>query len=269
MKKTNFDIEIENKERFEFGKNWKNFLTTLNETKIKQAENSLKEMLSLDTLEGKTFIDVGSGSGLFSLAARNLGARVTSFDYDTSSVWCTKKLQSIYYENDNQWKILQGSILDNEFLFTLGKFDYVYSWGVLHHTGDMWNALKNTTKLVNEKGKLFIAIYNYQQFISKYWKFVKKSYVNFSFMRPIWICIHIIYPTIPVAILKLISGKKYPRGMNIWNDLIDWLGGYPFEVAKPDEIFSFLKALEFNLEKLITVGGKLGCNEYVFKKNDS
>ncbi len=111
--------------RFEFGKNWSRFLELLDDTRIKEAETSLKQMLSVDSLEGKSFIDVGSGSGLFSLAARRLGARVHSFDYDPNSVACTTELRRRYFPNDNAWKVEEASVLDQQYLNSLGTFDVV------------------------------------------------------------------------------------------------------------------------------------------------
>ena len=269
MSTTEFNAEVEGGDRFEFGKNWKNFLKTLDEKKIKEAENSLISMLGVQSLEGKSFLDIGSGSGLFSLAARNLGASVVSFDYDDSSVWCTHKLRSQFYDGDNEWDVKQGSILDEEFLDTLPTFDFVYSWGVLHHTGNMWMSLKNTSKLVNEKGVLFISLYNYQPLASRYWRIVKKLYNQVPMTRPFWILIHFLYPTVPSILLRILQRRNLPRGMNIWYDLLDWLGGYPFEVSTPQEIFSFYKSEGFVLSQLKTVGGKSGCNEYVFNRNVS
>ena len=264
----NFRNEVVNKERFEFGNNWKNFLKNLNEYRIRQAEKSLKEMLKVKNFEGKTFLDIGSGSGLFSLAARNLGAKVTSFDYDENAVWCTSELKLRYYQQDKKWEVMRGSVLDKNFLSTLGSFDYVYSWGVLHHTGNMWAALDNVTYLVNKKGKLFIALYNQQQFASKYWAFVKKTYNRFKILRPIWILLYFLYPTLPSLLLKFFQNRKIPRGMTVWNDLIDWVGGYPFEVSTPSDIFKFYKSKGFILSELKTVGGKHGCNEFVFHLGD-
>ena len=168
-----FRIEVAKKERFEFGKNWKNFLATLSDEKIRRAETSLKEMLEVETLTGKKFLDIGSGSGLFSLAARNLGAEVVTFDYDETSVFCTNELKSRYYGQCQQWDVLQGSVLDKDFLSALGQFDIVYSWGVLHHTGRMWDSLENVTSLLGNGGSLFIGLYNFQPFFSKYWSLVK------------------------------------------------------------------------------------------------
>src|SRR4026207_1913936 len=113
-------------QRFEFGKNWSRFLELLDDTRIKEAEASLQQMLEVDSLAGKTFIDVGSGSGLFSLAARRLGARVHSFDYDPESVACTMELRRRYFDEDSDWTIEEGSVLDANYIDALGKFDIVY-----------------------------------------------------------------------------------------------------------------------------------------------
>ncbi len=86
--------EVESGNRFEFGKNWSAFLAHLSEDRILKAEQSLREMLEVETLTGKTFLDIGSGSGLFSLAARRLGAKVFSFDFDSNSYACTKELRA-------------------------------------------------------------------------------------------------------------------------------------------------------------------------------
>lgn len=258
--------EIKNGTRFAFGANWSRFLSLLNEQRVQEAVDSLRKMLHTDSLEGKSFLDIGSGSGLFSLAARRLGARVVSFDYDPQSAACTRELKRRYFTDDNDWDVQQGSALDVDYLRGLGKFDVVYSWGVLHHTGAMWDALANVDAAVAPNGKLFIALYNYQPFASRYWTFVKKAYNRFSFTRPIFIFLHFFYPMLPSVLLRLLQGRKLRRGMSAWYDLIDWLGGYPFEVSRPEQIFDFYKTRGYQLQVLKTVGGRLGCNEFVFQR---
>ena len=151
-----WEKDVANKERFEFGKNWEAFLASLNENQINEAEKSLVEMLDSSSLSGKRFLDVGCGSGLFSLAARRLGADVYSFDFDRNSVACTNNLKKRYFTDDVKWKIESGSALDLDYIKSLPPVDIVYSWGVLHHTGDMWTALKSIGQLVHEGGSILL-----------------------------------------------------------------------------------------------------------------
>jgi 2-polyprenyl-3-methyl-5-hydroxy-6-metoxy-1,4-benzoquinol methylase len=155
--------------RFEFGKNWSRFLSLVDESRVLQAERSLQEMLEAARLDGRSFLDVGSGSGLFSLAARRLGARVHSFDYDRDAVRCTATLRERFFGDDPLWKVEHGSILDRAYVQSLGAWDIVYSWGVLHHTGAMWQALNHVAALVRPGGLLWVAIYNDQGRASRRW----------------------------------------------------------------------------------------------------
>ena len=264
-----FAQEVEKGQRFEFGSNWKAFLSTLNDDRIKIAENSLREMLEVDNLKGKKFLDIGSGSGLFSLAARRLGATVYSFDYDPLSVACTQELHKKFFPDDHEWIIEQGSVLDKGFLSSLDNFDVFYSWGVLHHTGNMWEALENIASLVKKNNILFIAIYNDQGRKSKFWWKIKRIYCS-SNIGKIFVCsIFIPYfflKTVAASILKkenLFSMYKKSRGMSIVHDWFDWLGGFPYEVAKVEDIFQFYKTRGFKLRNLKTTLS-LGNNQFVF-----
>lgn len=259
--------ELASGNRFAFGENWSRFLSVIDDERIMTAEASLKSMLEVADLSGKTFLDVGSGSGLFSLAARRLGARVRSFDYDPASVRCTRQLKKRFFDSDPNWTIEEGSILDQKYLAQLGKFDIVYSWGVLHHTGSMWKAMENISPLVSPHGALFIALYNRQPIASRYWSAVKKLYNRNRLLRPFLIGVHLIYPTAPSLLLRTLFQRRMNRGMSFWHDLLDWLGGYPFEVASPEEVLEFCKMRGYRLTKLKTVGGRLGCNEYVFSQD--
>lgn len=270
--------EIELNQRFGFGDNWKKFLSLINDVRILEAEGSLKEMLKVDTLDGKKFLDIGSGSGLFSLAARRLGAQVYSFDYDPQSVFCTQKLKELYFPGDIMWTVEQGNALATKYLLSLGKFDIVCSWGVLHHTGSMWEALDNACLPTKEGGKVFIAIYNDQGWASKWWLATKKAYNSlpglFKYLVLLPAFIRLWGPTTIKDFLRarpFSTWIKYKRnrGMSAWRDVVDWVGGYPFEVARPEEIFDFFISKGFTLIKLKTCAGGHGCNEFVFKNKAS
>lgn len=265
--------QIESGDRFKFGENWSRFLRVLDAERIEEARKSLQAMLEIESLEGKTFLDIGSGSGLFSLAARSLGAKVSSFDFDPQSVACARELKCRYFTDDPDWQIHEGSVLDKDFLTSLGQHDIVYSWGVLHHTGHMWQALENAATCVVPKGHLFISIYNDQGRTSAHWTRVKKIYCSGLPGRLLMQVIYIPYFSLPAFawdLLKLrnpfkrYTDYKKQRGMSKVHDWYDWLGGYPFEVAKPEEIFAFYRARGFELRRLLTCAGGLGCNQFVF-----
>jgi 2-polyprenyl-3-methyl-5-hydroxy-6-metoxy-1,4-benzoquinol methylase len=267
---------------FEFGKNWEFFIKHyFNQEKLDEAKKSFIEFVGEHTLRGKTFIDVGCGSGLFSLAAYKLGAsKVMSFDVDQYSVKCCKYLRE-QEGNPQNWEVFEGSALDRNFLNRLGKHDLVYSWGVLHHTGDMWQAIENVATLVKNNGLLYIALYNKADGFgiypdgrlgpSSFWVKEKKFYsalpalfqnlIDYCVMCSL-IAIYILTLNNPI---KKIQSHKKLRGMSWRVDIKDWLGGYPYEYASVAEIFTFLKKRGFALENLKCNNGLLN-NEYLFSR---
>ena len=254
--------------RFKFGENWSHFIPLLDEARIHDAKKSLINMLEMQDLEGKRFLDVGSGSGLFSLAARMLGASVQSFDFDDESVVCTKTVQEQYFPNDQAWNVQQGDVLDLEFLNSFDSVDIVYSWGVLHHTGALWRALENIVSLVNVQGHVFIAIYNDQGMVSRYWLQVKNIYNANWLGEMLMILVHAPYLYYLRRFVRIVQRRgPLPRGMDLWRDMLDWLGGLPFEVAKPNEVIRVFDAHGFRLVKIKTCGRRHGCNEFVFYRD--
>jgi 2-polyprenyl-6-hydroxyphenyl methylase/3-demethylubiquinone-9 3-methyltransferase len=264
-------------DRFAFGRNWLRFLTLLDEERIHRAESSLLSMLKESTLEGRRFLDIGSGSGLFSLAARRLGASVHSFDFDPESVRCAVELRRRHFPGDGNWRIEQGSALDRGYLASLGSFDVVYSWGVLHHTGKMHEALENAIIPVAPHGKLFIAIYNDLGTRTERWRIIKRTYNRLPrALRPAFTALAAAPNEMRAFTGACLRGEGLAylrtwtaageRGMSRWCDIVDWVGGYPYEAATPEQIFDFYEARGFRLVTLKCGGVGLGCNEFVFHR---
>lgn len=272
-----YEQTYQNTNHFSFGKNWQSFLKHVDTTHLKKAEESLLTFLGgQEAINGKTFVDIGCGSGLFSLAAFHLGAsRVVSVDIDTFSLRATEKLR--HREGDpKHWAIEKGSALDTAFLDSLGTFDIVYSWGVLHHTGDMYRALDTITRLTHPKSLLYIALYNKNihrklEGSSHLWLHIKRLYNRSGNMMKR--CMATAY--MGYFILGLIAHGKNPvryirsyrsaRGMDWYHDILDWLGGYPYEYASPDEIIYVFGAKGFGCIRLLT-RDSIACNEYLFKR---
>jgi 2-polyprenyl-3-methyl-5-hydroxy-6-metoxy-1,4-benzoquinol methylase len=270
--------EIAAGKRFGFGENWARFLGALDDARIAEAEASLKHMLGVADLRGKRFLDVGCGSGLFSLAARRLGASVVSCDFDPQSVACAQELRRRFFSRDPDWRIELGSVLDRSYMASLGEFDVVYSWGVLHHTGAMWVGLENAIGCVERRaGKLFIAIYNDQGWKSHAWWFVKLLYNRTPrFLRPAFIALTsfanhaliIAKYTLklqPMVALKPLFRDRRERGMSAKYDKVDWIGGFPFEFASFEVLRQYLEARGFALIGSIR-NSTNGCNEIAVQR---
>ena len=161
---------------FSFGQNWAEYVKQhFSETRVQDAKSRLLGFLQMPDLSGKYFLDIGSGSGIHSLAAFKAGARrIVSFDLDPASVETTKRLRDQFGATD-RWEILSGSVLDPAFLAKIEPADIAYSWGVLHHTGHMWDAVRNAAKLMLPTGLFFIALYTTTS-KSAYWLATKQRY---------------------------------------------------------------------------------------------
>jgi 2-polyprenyl-6-hydroxyphenyl methylase/3-demethylubiquinone-9 3-methyltransferase len=269
------DVAPADDRRFAFGDNWRRFLDRLDERRLAEAELSLKSLLALDDLRGLRFLDIGSGSGIFSLAARRLGARVRSFDYDQAAVECALILRQRYFAGDDQWTIGRGSVLDADFVSSLGTFDIVYSWGVLHHTGAMHRAIELAASRVKLGGLFAVALYRKTRFCF-FWTREKRWYVDaapwqqraarslFTFLLRL------------ALIVRRRNFKQYVanyhsvRGMDYETDVHDWMGGYPYESIGAAEVLEFMRRLGFECIRSKTkpystgIFGS-GCDEYVFR----
>ena len=257
---------------FAFGEYWSRVLTSLSERQIEQATRAVSALIGRD-LRDTTFLDIGSGSGLSSLAARRLGAHVYSFDYDPQSVACTQELRRRFFPGDEAWSVAQGSVLDEQYLATLGQYDVVYSWGVLHHTGHMWVAIENAARLVRPGGLFVIGIYNFRggRRGTAMWARLKRWYCAAPRWQQIaWENAFLAWNVLSMAAvarnpIRMIQEYHAGRGMSWRHDAIDWLGGYPYEAATPGEILEFVRRKSNFVLIKQNIDLKLGVSEFVFE----
>jgi SAM-dependent methyltransferase len=262
--------------RYDFGKNWASFIeTSFSADRRNIAKQQLLDFLKKEDLRNLSFLDIGSGSGLHSLAASDAGAaRIHSFDYDEMSVQTTARLKAFAGAPPN-WTVEKGDVLNPDYLKNLGLWDIVYSWGVLHHTGAMWNAIDNAAGRVAPNGLIFLALYssNVASPSTEFWLDVKKRY-NLADERAkrrmeLWYLWHFGLGRNPLrlpALIKQIWQKKKQRGMSYMTDVRDWLGGWPMEYADDQEIIDVMKKKHgFALIKIST--GE-ACTEFLFARTD-
>jgi len=260
---------------FEFGENWRSYSKTIDQKRVDSAIEGVRKLFP-DGLAGKTFLDIGCGSGLHSFAALSLGAAsVLGIDIDENSVSTTRTLLG-NRASDSKWDAKNVSIFDAS-PDDLGQFDVVYSWGVLHHTGDMWRAIDCAAKFVGPGGQLAIAIYSATA-CDNIWKAEKRLYAHAP--RFIQWTIRKAYITAFLTARSLRSWespvkyvRNYPkmRGMNFSHDVHDWLGGYPYETATAMEIHDRVCCMGFTEERSFPLPKTLGlfesgCHEFVFRK---
>jgi 2-polyprenyl-3-methyl-5-hydroxy-6-metoxy-1,4-benzoquinol methylase len=262
---------------FSFGENWKNFSRGVSSEHIDKATENLVRLLGSENLQGQSFMDIGSGSGLHSLAALRLNAsRIAAIDADQDSVEATRAMLVANARNADV--LVQKKSILEPVAANAEKFDIVYSWGVLHHTGDMWKAIENSMAYVAPGGKFVIALYKKSPMCG-FWRVEKSIYSRLpNFLRfPVTSLYSALYLAGIAASgrnpIKYVKTYTNFRGMNFWHDAIDWLGGYPYESASPEEVERFFTNKGFKLQQQFNISPPkasglfgVGCAEYIFVK---
>jgi 2-polyprenyl-6-hydroxyphenyl methylase/3-demethylubiquinone-9 3-methyltransferase len=262
---------------FDFGRNWNEFASNaLNGSDVEQARGNLRDLLAGIDIAGKSFLDIGFGQGLSLLIAEEAGGKVVGCDINPRCADALRKSAHFFDRHDRaDVPIVIGSILDRGIVAALRSrpeasengYDVVHSWGVLHHTGDMATALRNAGSLVRPGGHLVLAIYN-RHWSSLPWKAIKWAYCRSpAFLQ--WILVKALYPVIWLA--KALVTCREPteknRGMDFYYDVIDWVGGYPYEYASEQELVAFVEPLGYRCLRHIPAQVPTGCNEFIFQRN--
>ena len=260
------------RQHFRFGENWRSFLSTMNPDRIAEAERGLKRLFPDVDLTHCRFLDIGCGSGLSMLAAHRLGATVQGIDLDPDSIGTTRILLG-KYTSAHDWSVAEKSVFDLN-PERDGRYDIVYSWGALHHTGSMWIALERAAAMVAPHGRLAVALYRRTP-LCTLWRLEKRFYARAP--TSVQAAVRVFYKGCYLAALmatgrsprRYLANYKSARGMDWSHDVHDWLGGYPYESTEPTAVVIFLKRLGLSVEHIFehqaAANGLFGthCDEYV------
>ncbi len=261
-------------DHFDFGRNWAEYAETIDDVAVVEAQQGVSRLFGDYDLNGKAFLDIGCGSGIHSLAAAQRGAKVTAIDIDADSVETTRRTLARFGCSAD---IRHLSVFD---VGSLGKFDVVYSWGVLHHTGQMWRAIAAAASAVKPGGMFVIAIYRRTPMCGV-WRAEKAVYTKAP--SPFRAIARLMYGAahLPLASIKrrvapqtYLANYKKNRGMSYWHDIDDWMGGYPYESATSEQIVDFVSGLGFRAVQVAPAPKQIGffgtgCSEFVFQQSDT
>ena len=256
---------------FSFGLNWRKFIDNLSENQLKAAEEDFIDFTGFTRLDGHVFLDAGCGSGLSSLVAIQMGAnKVISIDIDPHSIESTMALKERYGKNDPSWEMYQCSLLDEHALRAFPPSTFVYAWGSVHHTGEMWKAVDNLINCVTPGGLLLLAIYNEGKYAGQ-WLIIKRMYNKSPwFLKKILLLSYHFYAFLRMLLkfenpVRYVREYRQPRGMNYFRNVEDWLGGLPYEYASVETVTGYVCDKGFDLVGLRRSVSH-GCNEFLFKK---
>jgi 2-polyprenyl-3-methyl-5-hydroxy-6-metoxy-1,4-benzoquinol methylase len=254
---------VNREKRFEFGRNWRQFVDRhYSQEAVDVSRAHILDFMKRPDLKGLSVIDIGCGSGIHSMAIFQAGAAaIHSFDYDPTSVEATTIVRD-KAGSPPHWSVEQGSALDESYMRTLATYDLVYSWGVLHHTGDVWKAIDLAAERVRPGGLFYIALYSadvQKDPTPEFWLDVKRTYVSSGWLRRrymdfwyVWrFMMHRNPARIPV-VLKRMHDHGKTRGMNMFTDIRDWLGGWPMEFVWDADAIRFCEQRGLALKEIST-----------------
>lgn len=260
---------------FKFGENWSSYSDLINEDRIRSSVEGLQKLLGDNGVLEKRFLDIGCGSGLHSFAALLLGAKeIVATDLDSDSVKTTEKVLAKHGAG-KPYRVMRISVFDLPDQLK-PDFDVVYSWGVLHHTGAMVEAISRAAAMVVPNGLFVFALYRKTPYCGL-WRAEKKWYSKASLrQQEIARTIYILFFRLGLCLTgrsfkRYVAEYKKMRGMEFLHDVHDWLGGYPYESISPPEVDRLLREHGFALVRRFTRPGLTavlgsGCDEYVYQK---
>jgi SAM-dependent methyltransferase len=262
--------------QFDFGKNWAEYSEhAINPIRVEQARSEFDTLIAgAGGVSGRSFLDIGFGQGLSLLSAASSGAKAVGIDINPTCEAVLKRNRRFFSDIATvKIPVVIGSILDQstvrgarDICPDADGYDIVHSWGVLHHTGDMQRAIRNAAALVKPNGYLVLALYN-RHWSSRPWLLIKYLYCKSPEMirtMLVWLLTPVIY--FAKWLVTRRSPSNQSRGMDFYYNVVDWVGGYPYEYANKAEVLATMAALGFRCVNFVPSEVPTGCNEFVLRR---
>ena len=131
---------------------------------MNRIETSICEMTGLPSewFSGKQVVDVGCGGGRFTYGLLSLGAFVTACD---QSAWALERTTQVCAEFGDKLSTRRINLLEWD---DIAAYDLAFCFGVVHHTGNSYLAIRNVACKVKSEGKLFLMVYGFPETLSDY-----------------------------------------------------------------------------------------------------
>ncbi len=231
---------------------------------IPEYEASEKHWLlfySPEEVKGKTVLDAGCGTGVFSIIfARNGAAKVTGIDISPGSLGTARGLKEKFGLANAEFQ--QQDML--HLSFRDASFDIVWAWGTVHHTTDPLGAITELIRVLKPGGSLFLAIYK-QTSVTWIHEIIRKTMIR----TPRWswnvLAKAGAFMLTPVVFLFK-RRQKSRKGEKLSELILDWYFVPIRHYYTPEEIRVFLERKKFRIEKYLAHSGRFNSSSnFIYK----
>lgn len=214
-----------------------------------------------DEVKGKSVLDSGCGTGIFSIIfAKNGAGQVTGIDISPGSLGTAEGLKQKFGLSNARFE--QQDML--HLPYPDACFDIVWAWGTVHHTTDPLGAIDGLIRVLKPGGSILLAIYKKTK-VTWIHEAIRKTLVRTP--RRSWNALAKIMAFFGTPIVWTFKRREKARQGETLSELIlDWYFVPIRHYYKPDEIRTFLEGKGFKIENYLAHSGRFNSSSnFIFK----